>query len=117
MTQVLTTSSHLTNNFVTSEEASVCHHAHGTPPSPNRSRYTQGGSFPQRFPTKSQLLQHAKFYDAAAFKASNQDHHPSDTLSHQQIKIKSIAFNRQAPDLVTGISLERKSALLLKACN
>lgn len=61
----------------------VCHHAHGTPLSPNCSRCVQGDSFPMCFPTKSQLLQHLKFYYAAAFKASNQDHHTSDTLSHQ----------------------------------
>lgn len=98
MTQVLTTSSHLTHNSVTSEEASVCHHAHSTPPSPNHSRYVQGDSFPQRFPD-SQILQHAKFYHAAAFKASNQDDHTLDTLSHQKIKLKSIAFNRKAPEV------------------
>lgn len=56
MTQVLATSSHLTNNSVTSEKASVCHHAHSMPPSPNCSRCTQGNGFPLRFPTKSQLL-------------------------------------------------------------
>lgn len=111
MTQVLTTSSHLTNNLVTSEKASVCHHAHSMTPSPNCSRYTQGNGFPLPFPTKSQLLQHTKFYHAAAFKASHQDHHTSDTLSHQQTRLKSIAFNRKASDFVTGI---RKSALLLK---
>lgn len=117
MTQVLPTSIHLTNNLVASEEARVCHHAHGTLPSPNCSRCAQGDSFPLRFPTKSQLLQHAKFYCTAAFKASNQDHHTSDTLSHQQVRLKPTAFNRQALDLVTEISLQRQSALLLEAQN
>lgn len=117
MTQVLTTSSYLTNSLVASEAAGMGHHTRSTPPSPNRSGYAQGNSFPQHFPTKSQLLQHAKFYHAAALKASNQDHCTSGTLSHQQIKLKSITFNRQAPDVVTGISLRRKSAVLLKAHN
>lgn len=106
MTQALTTSSHLTDSLVTLEEASVFPHAHSAPPSPDRSRDAQRDSFPQRFPTKSQLLQHPKFHHAAALKALNQDHHTSDALSHQQIRFKSIAFNRQTPDPVTRISLK-----------
>lgn len=110
MTQVLPTSTHLTNHLVASEEASVPSCPQHTL-SPNCSRCAQGGSFPLCFPTKSRLLQLAKFYCTAAFKASNQDHLISDTLSHQQIRLKPTAFNKQAPDLVTGMSFQRQSTL------